>query len=85
MVAMEANTCAGAREGSGLEPETSRWNNLVAEFADDFELPGMHNRMPTECKTMHHNKLEPGAMPPFRRQYQVSAAELVEVHKQIDT
>ena len=75
VVAMEADTCAVVGEGSELQLETSRWNNLVAEFADVFELPGM----PAERKTMHIIELEPGAIPPFRRQYQVSAAELVEV------
>ena len=58
------------REGAVIDPETSRWNNLVAEFADVFELSGM----PAERKTMHRIKLEPGAIPPFRCQYQVSAA-----------
>ena len=72
VVAMEADTCAGAGEGSGLELEASRWNNLVAEFADVFEPPGM----PAERKTMCRIKLEPGAMPPFRHQYRVSAAKL---------
>ena len=37
VVAMEADTCDSAGEGSELHPETSRWNNLVAEFADVFE------------------------------------------------
>ena len=75
MVAMEADKCAGAGEGSVIDLETSRWNDLVAEFADVFEPPGM----PTECKIMHRIELELGAVPPFRCQYQVSAAELAEV------
>ena len=55
MVAMEADTCAGAGEGSGLEPEASLWNNLVAEFADVFKPPGM----PAELDTVHRIELEP--------------------------
>ena len=65
VVAMEADTCAGAGEGSELQPEASRWNNLVAEFANVFEPPGML----AERNTVHRIKLEPGAMPLFRRQY----------------
>ena len=67
VVAMEADTCAGGGEGSGLEPETSCWNDLVTEYADVFGVPGM----PADCKTMYRIKLEPGAMPLFRCQYQV--------------
>ena len=65
VVAMKADTCAGAGEGSELQPETSCWNNLVAEFADVFELP----EMPADCDTVQRIKLEPGAVPPFRCQY----------------
>ena len=75
MVAMEADTCAGAGESSGLQWEASRWNNLVAEFANIFKRPGM----PAEHKTVHQIELEPGATPPFRCQYRVSAGKLVEV------
>ena len=53
MDAMEVNTCAGAEEVSGQLPETSCWNDLVAEFADVFEPPGM----PTDCKTVHRIEL----------------------------
>ena len=74
---MESDTCAGAGEVSELKSETDPWNNLVAEFSDVFELPGM----PTDCNTVYRIELEPGAMPPFRHQYQVSAAELAEVHR----
>ena len=80
VVAMEADTCAGAGEDSVIDPETTRWNNLVAEFADVFEPPGM----PAERDTVHRIELEPGATPPFRRQYRVSAAELAEVRRQLD-
>ena len=77
VVAMEADTCAGAGEDSELQPKTSCWNNLVAEFADVFEPPGML----AERDTVHRIELKPGGMPPFRRQYRVSAAELAEVRK----
>ena len=80
VVAKEADTCAGAGEGSELQPETSRWNDLVTEFADVFKPPGM----PAERDTVHRIELEPGATPPFRRQYRVSAAELAEVRRQLD-
>ena len=79
MVAKEADTCASAGEGSGT-PEAARWNDLVTEFADVFEPPGM----PAERNTVHRIELEPGATPPFRRQYRVSAAELAEVRRQLD-
>lgn len=65
VAAMEADTCAGVGEGSGLNTGASCWNNLVAEFADVFELPGM----PAECKTVHRIELQPGATPLFMRQY----------------
>ena len=64
VVAMEADTCAGAGESSGLQPEASHWNNLVAVFADVFITPGM----PAEHETVYQIKLEPGATPPFRYQ-----------------
>ena len=70
VVAMEADTCAGAGEDSGLLLEASLWNNLVAKFSDVFEPPGM----PAECKTIHIIELEPGATPLFRHQFPVSAA-----------
>ena len=41
MVAVEADTCAGAGEGSRQLPEAFPWNDLVAEFANVFEPPGM--------------------------------------------
>ena len=80
VVTMKADMRAGVEEGFVLKPEASCWNNLVAEFADVFEPPAM----PAECKTMHMIELEVGAMPLFRRHYQVSAAELVEVRTQLD-
>ena len=48
---------------------------MVAEYADVFELPGM----PAERDTVHRIKVEPGSEPPFRQQYCISAAELMEV------
>ena len=53
VVAMEADTCAGAGEGSGIKREASCWNNLVAESADIFGPPGMH----AERNTVHRIEL----------------------------
>ena len=72
---MEANTCTRAGEGSAGSTEPSRWENVVAEYADMFELPGM----PANWETVHCIEVEPGYEPLFRRQYCVSAAELAEV------
>ena len=77
VIAMEADTCAGAGEGSVINLEASCWNNLVDEFANVFEPPGT----PAERKAMQRIELEPGALPLFSCQYQVSAAELVEVRR----
>ena len=68
MVAMEADMCARVGEGSAGSAEPSHWENMVAEYADVFELPGM----PADRDTMHHIKVEPGSEPPFRQQYRVS-------------
>ena len=40
--------------------------------------------MPVECAIDHKIELEPGATPPYRRQYRISAAELAEVRRQLD-
>ena len=77
VVAMEADMCPGVGNGSKLQFEATHWNNLVAEFADVFKLPDM----PAECKTVHRIKVEPGDMPSFTCQYQVLAAEIVEIHR----
>ena len=53
VVAMEADRCAGAKEGSRKLLETTCWNYLVAEFADIFEPPGM----PTKRETVHRIEL----------------------------
>ena len=77
VVAVEADMCSGVGKGFVINQEISCWNDLVAEFADVFKPAGM----PTECHTVHRFELEPGAMPPFRHQYQVSATELAEVRR----
>ena len=77
VVAMEADTCAEAGEGSADVAGPNRWENMVAEYADVFESPGM----PAERDTVHRIKVEPGSEPPFRQQYRVSAAELAEVRR----
>ena len=41
VVTMEADTCAGPEEGSSGAAEPSGWENMVAEYADMFEPPGM--------------------------------------------
>ena len=58
----------------------SPWSNLVTEYSDVFEPPGM----PVERAIDHKIELEPGATPPYRRQYRISAAELAEVWCQLD-
>ena len=77
MVAIEADMCAGVGESSMLETKTSHWNNLIAEFADVFEPPGM----PAEYETMHRIKLQPGAVPLFRPSYNLYKAPIVFIHK----
>ena len=74
VVTMEADTCAMAGEGSAGSVEPSCWENVVAEYADMFEPPGM----PADRDTMHRIKVQPGSEPLFRQQYLVSAAELAE-------
>ena len=41
LVAMEADKCAGAGEGFDFQAKSNPWKNLVAEFADVFDPPGM--------------------------------------------
>ena len=72
--------CAQAGEGFAGSAEPTRWENVVAEYADMFEPPSM----PAEKDTMHCIKVEPVSDPPFRQQYRVSAAELAEVRCQLD-
>ena len=49
VVAMEADTCARVGEGSAGSTEPSCWENMVAEYADVFEPPGM----PVDRETVH--------------------------------
>ena len=70
MIAMEADTCTKAGEGSAGSAEPSCWENVVAEYADMFEPPGM----PADRETVHRIKVELASEPPFRQQYRVSAA-----------
>ena len=80
MAAMEANTCASAGEvGLPDVVPPSRRPNLVTEYSDVFEPPGM----PVEREIDHKIELEPGATPPYRHQYRVSAAEVAEVRRQL--
>ena len=62
MVAMEVDTCARVGEGSAGSAEPSRWENMVAEYADMIKPPGM----PADGETVHRIKVEPGSEPPFR-------------------
>ena len=58
---MEASTCAGTREvGPDMVPP-SHWSNLVTEYSDVFEPPGM----PVERAINHKIELEPDATPPY--------------------
>ena len=75
IVAMEADTCTEAGEGSAGTAEPFHWENVVDEYANAFEPPGM----PADRETVHCIEMEPGSEPPFRQQYRVSAAELAEV------
>ena len=77
MVDMKADTCARVGEGSAGSAEPSRWENVAAEYADMFELPGM----PADRETVHCIKVAPGSEPLFRQQHCVSAAELMEVRR----
>ena len=80
MVATEADTCAEGDVVSGASNDATHWNYIITEYSDVFEPPGM----PAERDTVHRIKLEPGSVPPCKRQYRVSAAELAEVRWQLD-
>ena len=41
LVTKKVDMCGGAGEGSVIDLETIRWHNLVAEYADVFDPPGM--------------------------------------------
>ena len=77
VVATEADTCAEGDVASGACNDATRWNSIVTEYSDVFEPPGM----PAERDTVHRIELEPGSVPPYKRQYRVSAAELAEVRQ----
>ncbi|KAJ9508757.1 hypothetical protein QJQ45_028059 [Haematococcus lacustris] len=54
---------------------------LLAEFADVFE--SMPEGLPPDRKVGHTIRLEPGAVPPYRRMYKLSPREDAEVRKQV--
>ena len=60
---MEPKAGGELGEGSGVEPEASRWNNVVSDYPDVFAEPGM----PAERETKHKIELLPGATPQYRR------------------
>ena len=80
VVATEADTCAEGDVVSGASNDATRWNAIVTEYSDVFEPPGM----PAERDTVHQIELEPGSVPPYKRQYRVSTAELAEVRWQLN-
>ena len=64
VAAIEACTCAGVGEAeatAGAKP--SCWSNLVTEYSDVFEPPGM----PVEHEIDYKIELEPGATPLYHR------------------
>ena len=69
--------CAGAGEGSVGTAESTRLENMVAEYANVFEPPCM----PAGGDNVHCIKVEPVSEPLYRQQYCVSAAELVDVRQ----
>ena len=80
MAAMEASTCASVGEVGPDVVLPSHWPNLVTEYSDVFEPPGM----PVEREINHKIELEPGAAPLYQCQYCISAAELAKVRCQLD-
>ena len=61
VVATEADTCAAGNMSPNAQ-EDACWESIVAEYSDIFEPPGMS----ADRDTVHHIKLEPGFVPPFR-------------------
>ena len=55
----------------------SKKSNLVQEFHDIFDPPGM----PVDRDTVHYIELLPNAEPHYRCQYRISAAESAEVRR----
>ena len=80
MGTMGVHTCDIVGEVGPDVFQPARWSNLVTEYSDVFEPPGM----PVERAIDHKIELEPGATPPYRRQYHVSAAGLAKVRRQLD-
>lgn len=76
-VDMESKAQSGAEVDSESLSESARWQRIVEMYSDVFEPPGM----PAERQTKHSIELLPGAVPPYRRQYRVSPAELAEVRR----
>ena len=71
---------AGAGEvGPDVVPP-SPFSNLVSEYSDVFEPPGM----PVEREINHNIELEPGAAPQNHCKHRISAAELAKVRRQLD-
>ena len=54
--------------------------NLVQEFHDIFDPPGM----PVGRDTMHYIELLPNAEPHYKCQHRMSEAESAEVQRQVD-
>ena len=75
VVAMEADTCAETDVVSGARNDMMHWNSIVAQYSNVFEPPGI----PAERDTVHLIELEPGSVPPYKRQYRITTAELAEV------
>ena len=80
VVDTEANTCAEGVVVSDASNDAMHWNSIVTEYSNVFKPPGM----PAECDTVYRIELKPGSVPPYKRQYRVSAAELAEVRQQLD-
>ena len=62
-VGMESKAGGVLGAASGVEPEVSRWDNVVADYPDVFAEPWM----PAERGTKHRIELLPGAKPQYRR------------------
>ena len=62
MAAMEVSTYAGVEGSKVCTASASRWSQIVDEYADIFEPPGM----PAERDIVHKIELKPGSQPPYR-------------------
>ena len=54
---------AGVGELGSAAADPTRWDNIVKEYSDVFEPPGM----PADRKIVHEIELLPGAKPPHKR------------------